>query len=391
MKARGTNALSSAPATGLSVVTATSLSQLEDRLLEWRHLDVSAEHGEWFAGPDWLLPWFANFANGAVPFVHFVYQEAELVGVVPLLHRLSTTRRLCRPSLETPVNPHVRRVGALARQPLALVYASVFAHLRASGQPLSVSLRQLALDGADDIALRYVLEQQGMLEFSREESAGAIIDLSPGWESYLASLSRDARRGRTRKSKKLQDLGGWHIRMVTDTGGLTEVWPSVLQIESRSWKHPIGTSINRDPGADGFYRQVAERCAAGGSLRLALLEHDGEPVAHALSVARGGVYYALKTSYDESYRDLSTGSVIMWHAIEQAATEGCHTFDFLGDLMEWKSHLVTHTPRYVSRTVFDPGQWGCRAVRFAEQRLKPLGRRLGLATLRQRLRAHSGR
>jgi CelD/BcsL family acetyltransferase involved in cellulose biosynthesis len=374
----------------LTTAFISDLTTLETLVPAWQKLvreaEASRAHGEWFAGPDWLIPWMEAFGDTVSPRVVVMHRGGTLVGVVPLV---TCDQRVgsCTPSFRAPVNPHVRRVGALGTEAPDRLYHAVFTALRARDEALCVHLRQLRCGGADDMGVRAATNQLGLLDIVHDEPAGAVIDLTAGWDAWLATLSSKTRRSRTRKWKKLQELGGWEVRVVREVAELPDAWARVRLVESRSWKEERGSSIPRDPGADVLYRGVAERCAHHGALRLFLLEHQGEPVAHAFAVLRGGVAYLLKNSYDEAHRALSPGSVLVWHAIEQAAMEGCHTFDFLGDLMEWKSHLVTHTPQYVSRLVFDPALWGCRAVRFREHTLKPIGRRLGLPRLLRRLRS----
>lgn len=377
-------------ATALTTTIVTDLAALESRIPAWQGLVQAAEasrgHGEWFAGPDWLIPWLQAFGETMAPRVALMHRGDTLVGVVPLVAQ-TRHRAWCSTSLQAPVNPHVRRVGALGTESPDTLYHTLFTALRARDEALCVHLRQLRSEGPDEVGIRAATDRLGLLDIVQDEPVGAVIDLAAGWDAWMATLSSKARRSRTRKWKKLQELGGWEVRVVREVAALPDAWARVRLVESCSWKEERGTSIPRDPGAEVLYRGVAERCAHHGALRLFLLEYQGVPVAHAFAVLRGGVAYLLKNSYDEAHRALSPGSVLVWHVMEQAAMEGCHTFDFLGDLMEWKSHLVTHTPRYVSRLVFDPALWGCRAMRFSEQTLKPIGRRLGLPRLLRRLRS----
>jgi CelD/BcsL family acetyltransferase involved in cellulose biosynthesis len=145
----------------------------------------------------------------------------------------------------------------------------------------------------------------------------------------------------------------------------------VLRVERTSWKERQGTSIGAEPDAAGFYTRLARACSQRGTLRIEILTLDGRPVAHILGVSLAGVYYALKTSYDEAYQAWSPGVVLFEYVIERCFDEGLDTFDFLGRSSRWKETLANDTRSHADACRARPDALRCRWCVLSRKTIKP--------------------
>ena len=364
----------------LRVHEVTRQVELASHLSAWEQLAAEAPYGEWFASPHWVLPWLDAFGHPDRLAIQFVYDGARLVGVVPLV-RPTDSRKGCSPTRVFPVNNHVRRVGALSVIPMADLLTVVFDQARQTGRFRCWALPQIPVEGEFDQALRAAIRRSRVLEFSVEETRGAVVEFHGGWDAYTRTLNPKLVQKLQQKQRKLERAGGWTFRTITESSAWADGWSDVLSIEARSWKHATGTSIVNEPGTATLYEGVGTRCVSAGLLRLHLVAHEGIPVAHAMGVVSRGTYFLLKNSYAEEYKSSSAGMVLVWHAMAEAASSGCQRFDFLGDAMEWKMELATSSPAYRSSTIFPSSNVLCLLGRVKEQTLKPLARRLGLKRL----------
>ncbi len=370
---------------GLTVQVATDMAGLQRHLSAWEQLASSAPHGEWFASPAWLLPWFEVYGSGRPLHVCFVYRGDTLVGVCPLL-RLSANGARCAPSVGFPVNAQVRRVGALSDIPLAELLTTVLPVLAGDAAVRCLTFQRVPTGGDFAGALETAVDQLGLHAFSRSEPGSAVVELVDGWEAYVATRDGKLLRNLRSRRRRLDQEGDWCVRLVEQPSAFPEAWAAVLEIERASWKHAQGSSLDSEPTAGHFYRDVAVQVAARGGLRLHLLERAGEPVAYALGVADRGTYYLLKNSYHEAFRRWSPGLVLVWQAMADAAAAGCHTLDFLGDVTDWKRDFATVLPAYTTTMVYPSGSLHCHGCRVLEETLKPLGRSLGVGKLLNRVR-----
>jgi CelD/BcsL family acetyltransferase involved in cellulose biosynthesis len=358
---------------------------LAPHLPSWEQLADSALYGEWFASPQWVIPWLDAFGNSDRLAIQFVYDGARLAGVVPLV-LADVAARGCAPTHVFPVNNHVRRVGALSAIPMADLLTAVFDQAKRSGRLTCWGLPQIPAGGEFQQALDAALRRTRLLEFSIEESRSAVADFDGGWEAYTQTLNPKLILKIQQKHRKIDRAGGWTFRIISDPADWTAGWSDVLSIEARSWKHAAHTSIVNEPGTATFYEGVGARTVAAGMLRLHVAAHQGIPVAHVLGVVSRGTYYLLKHSFAEEYKPSSAGTVLMWNAMAEAAASGCQRFDFLGDAMDWKLELSTSSPEYRSSTVFPATNLQCLGCRVRERTLKPVARRLGLPSVIRSLR-----
>lgn len=349
----------------------------------WSHLAESAEFGEWFAGPQWIVPLLATYFSDRRHSIYFVYERSRLVGVVPFVGSARNVGA-CSAKLALPVNAHVRRIGMLCAYSPALVLAAVLQHVRATrGLGRScVGLLQVPVGDWFDRSIRECAIVTGLSRHSISETRSAIIELPNGWDAYVATRTGEQLHT-LRKQRKLKGKGldTWELSTVGEKVTLPEAWGSILHVEERSWKHETGTSLVNDPGASSFYGMVAESHAMNGRLRIDLLRRNDVAVAHCLGVVYGQTYYLLKHSFDEAHRGISPGFQLLWYALGKRADEGCTRLDLLGDEMSWKRALATSLPEYVSHRLFEPTALMCQLCRFTDDVLKPAARKMGVKRL----------
>ena len=355
----------------------------------WERLADDAEFGDWFAGPLWLLPLIRTYFEKQQLAICFVYDADVLIGVVPLAQGSHASNR-CRPHWALPVNAHVRRIGVLARSaPDEVLWAAIEHLKRVPPLLLEHCAGFLQVPKGDwlDHAVRRVAQKSSLAIHTVTETRSAVIDAPDGWQRYVSTRTSEQLHP-LRKRRKLQAKGAgrWEFRSCEVGGGFADAWERVLHVEGKSWKHSTGTSLLNDPGAEEFYGAVASAHAERGTLRVDLLEHEGEPVAHTLGVIHRNVYYLLKHSYDEAHRTLSPGFQLLWHSMEQRVTEGCVRLDLLGDEMPWKSAVATSLPQYVSHLLFSPASLSCQWCRLSEQVIKPFARAAGVKRILGRIR-----
>lgn len=343
---------------------------------EWAALDRSAPFGEWFAGPDWILPWFESYGNIADLSLHLVRgdQDGEMKGLLPLSSLPAAG--WCAPRTGFPVNAQVRRVGLLARDDDGAVLAALLPAVLTHAPDRCVTLQRVPVDSAFDRAIHTAVARHALEHFTTEELPSAVIEWGGGWESYVRSRPGKLLRNLRSRARKLDEDGRWRWQVVTAARELPEAWRAVLDIESRSWKEASGSSLTREVDAGAFYRRVAERCAHSGRLRLELLWCGDEPVAHALGVEDRGCLYLLKNSYVEAHRTIAPGNSLIWRMMEHAAARDLRSFDFLGDSSEWKRSLSTAEPAYRSHLIYAHGNLRGAACRQWEMRIKPMLRDL---------------
>ena len=220
-------------------------------------------------------------------------------------------------------------------------------------KPPRLHLAQLRVGSPETVIASEVLRRSGygILPSVRTEAC-PYVALPATFEELLATRSSKARQDVRRRRRKLEQAG--RVRFRTTTGGpnLERDWKKFLTVEASGWKGQTKSAIVTRPGAKTLYDDFVHEAAERGWLRLGLLELDGSVIAGQLAVFLGGEGFGLKMGFDESYRDLGPGSVIIAETFREAIEEGLRGMDLLGDADPYKMRWTDQVrPRQRLRVV----------------------------------------
>ena len=141
--------------------------------------------------------------------------------------------------------------------------------------------------------------------------AWALVNTEGDFDEYLASRSKNLRRSLGKDRRRLEQGGATRFRFDAPTADQVEArLREVFELEDRGWKGEAGGSVLSTPGMFEFYARQARRLAAWGDLRVAVLEHQGMPIAFDVGWLGKGVYHSYKVGYDPAYREFGPGHLL---------------------------------------------------------------------------------
>jgi hypothetical protein len=115
-----------------------------------------------------------------------------------------------------------------------------------------------------------------------------------------------------------------------------QAWQTVAAgwtLEQASWKGEAGTAVLSNPPARDYLRDQARQLIRRGQLILAILEHQGRPVAFEYGWYAKEVYHSYKVAYDPRFAGSSPGQLLVYHLLEHFERTGeVRAIDFLGPL-----------------------------------------------------------
>jgi hypothetical protein len=122
-----------------------------------------------------------------------------------------------------------------------------------------------------------------------------------GWESYLAARPGALREAIRRRGKRAA-AAGMALRLVRAPSEVEDGIAAYEAVYAKSWKpaEPFPS----------FNAALMRACAAQGSLRLGLLQRQGETLAAQFWVVQAGRATVLKLAHDEAHKDASPGTVL---------------------------------------------------------------------------------
>jgi CelD/BcsL family acetyltransferase involved in cellulose biosynthesis len=186
---------------------------------------------------------------------------------------------------------------------------------------------------------RFVCEELGRSGYRTVRKPGPFspwLALPTSWEEMIESVSRKLRAEIKHRRRMLEREGPVTFRTVSGGSTLAEDLERFLKLEASGWKGRSGTSILGNSSAESLYLGFARAAAERGWLRLHLLELNGVPIAIDYSCAFGGRGVFIKAGFDEAYRRMSPGTLLLAETLRRCIEEGLHSCDFLGETEHYK-------------------------------------------------------
>jgi CelD/BcsL family acetyltransferase involved in cellulose biosynthesis len=169
-----------------------------------------------------------------------------------------------------------------------------------------------------------------------------LVDLTIGYEAYMAKFSAKTRSTLKRKLRKFDELSGgaaiW--KQYRTKAELSEFLSLARDLSAKTYQHRLlGTGL---PDSASFTAEVLGR-AEDGQVRGFILFLEGRPVSYLYLPVRGSrVIYAF-LGYDPAYATHSPGTVLQLLAMESLFAEPALTvFDFTQGEGQHKQLFSTH-------------------------------------------------
>jgi CelD/BcsL family acetyltransferase involved in cellulose biosynthesis len=349
----------------LTIEEITNVNKLPELEEVWKKiLDVS-KCDNVFLTYEWITVWLSHFWKDKPILFLLIKNEKDPIGLVPLL--VDGEKEV----LMFPVNGHTYRPNLIFGGDHEELLKILFAHLRKRVRRVNLCLHEVELDSFLAKTLPNVARECRIVTVFKKVSSSPFLSINTDWQNFLNSKSKHFREEQKRKVSKMRKTGQLDFVKVSNPDQIHEVMRDVLIIERNSWKEKEGTSFTAVPGLQEFYLDVAEAFAKRQCLCIYLVYFNSVPIAHLFGIVYENRYYALKTSYDESYKELSPGAVLFNYALQDIFQSNLKEFDFLGVESRWKNEIASDTRNLVNVFVY-PKSIPYFFLGYLENTIKPL-------------------
>jgi CelD/BcsL family acetyltransferase involved in cellulose biosynthesis len=287
-----------------------------------------------FQSPEWLVPWWTHVAEGELLTIA-VRDGRRLVGLLPLYVRAMPGGPRALSLLGLATTDQID--GIYARGWERSVVAAAFAHLDRVGDRWDLlDLHQLPRGSA-------LLETDAPRGWASRvhpgETCRALAVGSVPWK-----MRKNLRGARNRAARE----GARYERADERTFGA--LWDALLALHQERWGRGA-----LSPGVRAAHREAMPALLRRGVLRLWVMWVGSRPAAAICALADRSTHYLYLMAFDPAFEALSPGTLVIGHAIDEAAREGARTVDFLrGDEPYKQGWGVVERPlfrRWAIRTV----------------------------------------
>ena len=298
----------------------------------------------------WLDCWWRAFGTECQMFIPTVWEDDRLVAAAPMMVKKEKVKRIgCRvlrfmengltprsqllldPSFPEAVNGIWRLIlSERKRWDLA-----VLANVPHQDVPMDIWRDTLAASG-----LRFV---------EMPDRQSPFIDLSQGYEAFLAGISRKQRENIKASGSRLSRRGTVNVRVYARSEELLPVLEVCAGISSRSWKAVGHFDLASRPAHRAFYRSLATEPSTEGRLLVFILRLDEQPIAFNIVVRSGSYVTGLVTDYNLDYKQASPGVYLLSRLLEELVPLGVSRCDMAGQAYEYK---LSWTKDYLPHSQF---------------------------------------
>jgi CelD/BcsL family acetyltransferase involved in cellulose biosynthesis len=316
-----------------------------------------------FLRPGWLAAWWDAFGEGSLE-VLTASRGGRLVGILPLRRRRAT--------FSSPTNAHTPAFGVLVEDQEAAVELGRALVERGAARIVleDVDARAAALQALLQPALERGYQ---LLETTMQHSP--YLPLDGDVADFERRLSAKRRSNLRRVRRRLESRGELALEVLDGSERLDQLLAEGFKVEGAAWKDARGSSILARADTRDFYTAVARWAVRRGSLRVAFLRLDGDPIAFDLCLEDERAHYLLKTGYNPDYRSEAPGMLMRFEMIRRAYALGIECYEFLGADQPWKLEWTDRCHRRARVRAYGPSAAGALA-RSARAHGGPIARKM---------------
>lgn len=260
--------------------------------------------------------------------------------------------------------PHLEILGtSILREPSGFLYDSentlkvLLNSLLNLRRPLY--LRGLYNDSPEAGILKDKLEMRDSEFYFREYSKIPYVNTNGDWSSFEANLSSSKRTNIRRLQRKAKKQGEVSFEVITPTvSNLVHYLDVMFKIEASNWKGRMGTAISEHEALHGFFEEYASLMASEGKLRLNFMYLNNKPIAAQFAVEYANSFWLFKIGYDEKYRSIYPGILLMNYVVKYCYDNGLNSCEFLGNNDKWLHHWATGVHDLVSYRIYPKSFYG---------------------------------
>ena len=179
--------------------------------------------------------------------------------------------------------------------------------------------------------------------------------------AYYRSLGSSRRAALRHAVSRLLQAGEIEEVHSADPRALPRLLDLYLDVEARSWKAGTSAPIARHRERLAFFRDLSREGQVP-ALRHRFLLLDGLPIAAQMNGVFGRTEYGLEMAFDEDYRELAPGNVMVLLAITDAIAEGRGELNMLNNFARQKEHWrATVTDTWAIQVFRRRSAWSLRA------------------------------
>lgn len=317
-------------AAAIQIEERTGAAELAGLAGEWLALWKSCPSATPFQAPGWLIPWVKFFGNNQLRALS-LRQDGQLVALAIFFtfkpeHCASRELVLAGSGISDYLD--ILAQPGFERRAVA----EFFGWLKRNQELWEICDFQELRSGS---ALLEVEPPIGWLEEKTAQSICLVLDLPKRLEDMATVVPKRMLEKLEYYRRRIGKSG--EVQMETATQeNFGRLFDALIALHSRRWNQNGQSGVLAESMLQNFHHEAADQFLRCGALRLYGLLLNGRVVAALYGFRSGRRLFYYLGGFDPELSQLSPGTVLIGHAIEQSIREGAGEFDFLRGQEKYK-------------------------------------------------------
>jgi CelD/BcsL family acetyltransferase involved in cellulose biosynthesis len=315
----------------------TDAAAAEQIVCDWTALWERCPAATTFQRPEWILSWMRAF-QPEQPLIVEVRDGSRLVGIAPfLIYKEGTHRTLglmgggVSDYLDVLVEGHSVQHNALNEDGIPRTLSAILSWITRPEFPWDM-LNFTDLSSASPLL---TLAGNGIRSSHHDVCTHFLVP--PGTKHIREVISKHKYENIRNARFRLQRDGTARIELATQET-VNEFLNALFALHGTRWGQLGKPGVLADDGIQAFHRDVARELLRRGVLRFYGLRLEAHPVAMLYSFFEREVVYCYLQGFDPAYAKLSTGTLLLGTAIQDAIHEDKKRIDLLRGQESYKYH-----------------------------------------------------
>jgi len=325
----------------------------------WDVLVDAMEQPSVFFTHAWIRIWWEHFHNDDSLYIILVWENDEIVGILPLRRSFSRRFRVFHwPAYFLLTSHHTLPANIICRlAQLPTVLEAIRIHFETDGEPWDrLIFKNVPADSGTVAALAEGLTSSKIGSFVspwQERNGSYYIDVQGSFADYFSGLGAVFRKNRKYIHNVMARRG--KIEFAVEQAYDPALLQRLYEIEDTGWKHVRGVPLRRHPVYGKYFMELAKMLSARGLFRLCSLRYAGEIIAMVYGMEFKGTFHFFKLAVDYNHpetRRVAPGQVIQYYLLQYCFENGYKKSDFLGGCEPYEAHWTKKINRKMQITIY---------------------------------------
>lgn len=330
--------------------TITDYTHLKYLKHDWNRLAINHQSIYPFISFEWFDLWFKSFLKHASLHIYVLSDKDSIRAILPLIKYKAIPGTI----IKLAVNDHTNKIEIISDNNDLPGYVETFMGEMLNENAFMLYLEDLLAESeSSTLILDFLARNHGMYLYEKRAIRESVfINTDIGWESLRLKLSKKFKKNINNQKNRLAKEGELQFVKFTNPENLPVALNCIEKISSRSWQGENGTGLFSRQDTAQFYKGLAEFASRAGWLSIWILYLNDKPLAYEYHLTAGSIEYALKSEYDKEFSDLSPGSVLDAHVVEEVSEGFTKRYDLLGYKEIYKTRWSNTTDKYIRIYLF---------------------------------------